>query len=204
MNVPALICNGAGRGQSAAARGMLRPVPEGERSPSRQVSTDEGWDMDKGGEHYDDVHTMACSIGTSENKPNTRSEEDRSEGHRAQQTLPPLPKNAPQLQSWSVTMPTPAQILQEIWTPPPWSTEYNMQPHTQSPHNHRISHPASSQGTTDVRPTYSPSTTTHKAILCSLDRLSLQDPRQQTPVGRAENFCLGRLHLHTGLVLAGR
>lgn len=32
--------------------------PEGERSLSRQVSTDEaeeGWDMDKGGRHYDDV-----------------------------------------------------------------------------------------------------------------------------------------------------
>lgn len=61
-------------------------------------------------------------------------------------------------------------------------------------HTHTISQ--SCRGATNVQPTYRASTTTHKALSLLLDRLSLQDPRQQTTVGRAENFCLGRLHLH--------
>lgn len=31
--------------------------------------------MDQGGGHYDDAHGLACSTRTSENKPNTRSEQ---------------------------------------------------------------------------------------------------------------------------------
>lgn len=55
--------------------------------------------MDKGGRHYDDdVHGLACRTRTSENKPNTRSEqidgwmggwmEGKGREHRAQQTAP--------------------------------------------------------------------------------------------------------------------
>lgn len=71
-------------------------------------------------------------------------------------------------------------------------TKYNTSAHTRT---HALNL-TSCRGATNVQPTYRPSTTTHKALSLLLDRLSLQDPRQQTTVGRAENFCLGRLHLH--------
>lgn len=124
--------------------------------------------------------------------------------HRAQQTAPREKKKAPQLESWFVHY-THAGQRAPIGTPP-----LSGVPSTRCNHTHSLTHKAhtrphkrthahnltSCRGATNVQPTYRPSTTTHKAILCLLDRLSLQDPRQQTTVGRAENFCLGRLHLH--------
>lgn len=164
--------------------------------------------MDKGGRHYDDdVHGLACRTRTSENKPNTRSEQidgwmdGKGREHRAQQTAPRKKLRSPNPGSIYYTHAGGTTNMDA-----PLSLEYRVQgatTHKSLPctrqartlaHTHTISQ--SCRGATNVQPTYRPSTTTHKAHSLLLDRLSLQDPRQQTTVGRAENFCLGRLHLH--------
>lgn len=159
--------------------------------------------MDKGGKHYDDVHGLACSARTSENKPNSRSEQIDGwvEGNtRAQQTAPEESKKSSAAATLVLLLYPRRPRNCKDGRPTLWSTEYKVQPHTKSQtsahtstHAHNLT---SCRGATKVQPTYSPSTTTHKALSLLLDRLTLQDPRQQTTVGRAEIFCLGRLHLH--------
>lgn len=180
--------------------------PEGERSLSRQVSTDEA---ERAG-IWTRVGSimmmyMAWPAVQGRRRINLTAEASRSmDGWKGTQGLNKRPprraKKAPQLQPWSFYYTHAGQKLQR-WTPPPlWSTEYKVQPHTKSQtsaHTSTRAHNLTScRGATKVQPTYSPSTTTHKALSLLLDRLTLQDPRQQTTVGRAEIFCLGRLHLH--------
>lgn len=182
--------------------------PEGERSLSRQVSTDEaekGWDKDQGARRYDDVHGLACSARPSENKPNSRSEQIDGwmEGGTQGSTKapPPPPRKAPQPESWSICYAHAGPRPPDMEAPLPPQLEYRVQGATTHQADRRAhthlgtqSHmlpgvqPTCNQRTGQYNDTQGPS--------LLLDRLSLQDPRQQTTVGRAENFCLGRLHLH--------
>lgn len=119
--------------------------------------------------------------------------------HRAQQTAPEK-KKAPQPESWFAHYSHAGPRGANMDAPPSGvpstrcnhTHQDNRRPHKRT-HAHNLT---CCRGATNVQPTYRPSTTTHKALSLLLDRLSLQDPRQQTTVGRAENFCLGRLHLH--------
>lgn len=148
---------------------------------------------------------MSCSTRTSENKPNGTSEQidgwmDWGGRDTGLNKRPPRKKKLRSSNPGPFTISTPARG-HEYGRPPRWSTEYKVQPHAEptGARTHTLTHTISRPA--GVRPTCNQRTApvqrhTRPLTALLLDRLSLQDPRQQTTVGRAEIFCLGRLHLH--------
>lgn len=157
-------------GQSGTAGCMSCLNLEIARSLSRQVSTDEAekagiWTRVRGIM----MMYMACSTRTSENKPNSRSEQidgwrdGRMDGRDTGLNKRPPKKKPPRKKLRSsnpgtFTISTPGRRC-ECGRPPPWSTRYTVQGVTT--HKGR-----SRPGATTVQPSYNPSTTTHKAHLC--------------------------------------
>lgn len=169
--------------------------------------------MDKGGRHYyDDVHGPACSARTSENKPNSRSEQ--IDGWVERNTR--LNKRAPEgiKKSSAAQIPvlyyTHAGQRRQIRTPPSWSnqvqgaTTHNSLDASTRTHTYTISHPAGVQPTCNQRttPVQRVQRHTRPFFCCSIDcRCKIHVNKRQWVVPRI--FVSGTCTC-TGLALADR